>query len=159
MVIGDTDHAQEIYARLAAAQEPDDNGEVNLYRTNELLWGMLGAVNLAYVHKSNGGQETARELLVNAREFIESKSDYLYFVSGTRYVLAQIAVIEGNNDAAIEYLHDAVEAGWTKLWYGRIDPIMADLREDARFIEILEELEENLAEMREQPNTFASNEP
>jgi tetratricopeptide (TPR) repeat protein len=160
MVIGDTDHAEEIYARLAAAPEPSGvMGEVNLYRSNELLWGMLGAVNLAYLHKINGDKGAARELLVKAREFIESKSDYLYYPAGIGYVLAQIAAIEGNNDAAIEYVREAVEAGWAKPWFGRIDPIMVDLREDARFIHILEELEEKLVEMREHPRTLASNEP
>ena len=49
MLIGDTNHAEEIYARLAADQEPSGvNGQVNLYRRAELGWGMMGAVNLAY---------------------------------------------------------------------------------------------------------------
>ena len=159
VVIGDTDHAEQIYARLAAAQKPDTWGEVNLYRNNHLVWGMLGAVNLAYLHNINGDKGTARELLVKAREFIESKSDYLYYPAGIRYVLAQIAAVEGDDDAAIEYVREAVEAGWSKPWFGRVDPIMADLRKDARYLQILEELEEKLLGMREHPKMLASKEP
>jgi len=159
MVIGDTDHAEEIYARLAAAQEPDIYGEVNLYRTNTLRWGMLGAVNLAYLHKNNGDTRAAQELLGKAREYIESRIDPQRYIGSSLYVLAQIAAVEGNNDAAIEYVREAVEAGWVKAWFGRIDPIMADLRKDARYIQTLDEFEEKLAEMREHPKVLASNEP
>ncbi|MEE8624159.1 MAG: hypothetical protein V3T19_02350, partial [Acidiferrobacterales bacterium] len=159
MVIGDTDHAEEIYARLAAAQEPDMYGQVNLYRTNTLRWGMLGAVNLAYLHKNNGDTRAAQELLGKAREYIESRTDPQRYFGSSLYVLAQIAAVEGNNDAAIEYVREAVEAGWVKAWFGRIDPIMADLRKDALYIQTLDELEEKLAEMREHPKVLASNEP
>ena len=170
LVIGDIDHTEEIYARLEAASEPSGlNAEANLYRGNELSWGMLGAVNLAYLHKSNGDTGAARELLVKAREYIESKSyypwsDHPWYVGdryggGSLYVLAQIAAVEGNNDAAIEYFRKAVNAGWTKAWFGRIDPIMADLRKDARYIKMLNELEKKLLKMREHPKMLASDEP
>ncbi len=98
-------------------------------------------------------------MLVKAREYIESKSDSRWFVCRLLYVLAQIAAVEGNNDAAIEYFRKAVNAGWTRAWFGRIDPIMADLRKDARYMQILEELEEKLLEMREHPKMMASTEP
>lgn len=160
MVIGDTDHAEEIYTRLAAAPELTGMyGGVNLYRSNELSWGMLGAVNLAYLHKRNGDTAAARELLIEAREYIESRRDRPEFAGSTAYVLAQIATVEGNSDAATAYVREAVEAGWTKAWFGRIDPIMADLREDARYLQILEDLEEKLLDMREHPRMLASNEP
>jgi hypothetical protein len=109
------------------------------------------------LHKINGDKGAARELLVKAREFIESKSDYLYYPAGIGYVLAQIAAIEGNNDAAIESVREAIEAGWTKAWFGRIDPIMVGLREDARYMQTLEELEEKLLEMREHPEALVPN--
>ena len=160
MVIGDSDHAEEIYARLAATPDPSViYRDVNLYREGTLQWGMLGAINLAYLRKRNGDKGVAGELLVKARQFIESKSNYLYFSAGIRYVLAQIAAIEGNNDAAIEYAREAVEAGWAKPWFGRIDPIMADLHEDPRYIRMLNELEGKLLKMRDNKKILASNEP
>ena len=78
-----------------------------------------------------------------------------WFFGGIPYVLAQIAAVEGNNDAAIEYLRKAVDAGWTRAWFGRIDPIMADLRKDARYMQILEELEDKLFKMRERTTVLA----
>jgi tetratricopeptide (TPR) repeat protein len=159
MVIGDTIHAEEIYTHLAAESAIANSlGEVILYTSSELGSGMMGAVNLAHLHNRNGDTLAAHELLVKAREYIESR-DHPWFVHGIAYVHAQIAAIEGNNDAAIEYVREAVEAGWTKAWFGRIDPIMADLRKDARYTQILEELEEKLLEMREHPKMLASNEP
>ena len=114
------------------------------------------AVNLAYLHSSNGDIRAARELLVKAREYIESNSEHWYVV-GKLYILAQIAAVEGNNDLAIENFRKAVDAGWTKAWFGQIDPIMTDLRKDGRYMQILEELEDKLLEMREHPKVLASN--
>ena len=162
MVIGDTDHAEEIYTRFAAAPEPCATfGPVDLCSSNELKWGMLGAVNLACLHKSNGDTRVAQELLGKAREYVEFRRDRPWYVNvnGSLYVLAQIAAVEGYNDAAIEYFRKAVEAGWTKAWFGRIDPIMADLRKDARYIQMLDELEDKLLKMRERTKVLASNEP
>jgi len=162
MVVGDTGHAEEIYTRFAAAPEPcAPFGPVDLCSTNELQWGMLGAVNLAYLHKRNGDTPAARELLGNAREYIEFKTDRQWFVNvnGSLYVLAQIAALEGDNDAAIEYVREAVDAGWSKAWFGRIDPIMADLRKDARYLQMLDELEDKLLNIRERTKVLASNEP
>jgi TolB-like protein/DNA-binding winged helix-turn-helix (wHTH) protein/Tfp pilus assembly protein PilF len=157
LVIGDTDHAEEIYARLAAAQVPHSTvPEANLYRGNELRWGMMGAVNLAYLHKRNGETLAAQQLLGKAREFVERRRNRPIYVSSIPYVLAQIAAVEGNNGAAIEYVREAVEAGWTRVWFGRIDPIMADLREDTRYLQLLDELEDKLIEMREHPKMMAS---
>ncbi|MCH8073406.1 MAG: tetratricopeptide repeat protein [Proteobacteria bacterium] len=160
MVIGDTVHAEEIYAHLASRPEPSGyRNEANLYRSNELEWGMLGAVNLAYLNKRNQDTQAAQELLRKAREFIELDKSPLYswYTGSSFYVLAQIAAVEGNNETAIEYFREAVEAGWTKSWFGRIDPIMADLRKDARYLQILEELEDRLLKMRERTEVLALN--
>lgn len=157
MIVGDTSHAEEIYARLATAPEPDHGGPAVLYWPYELAWGMLGAVNLAYLNTNNGDTRAAQELLRKAREYIESRNGYVWFVSGIPYVLAQIAAVEGNNEVAIEYFRTAVDAGWTRAWFGRIDPIMADLRKDARYMQILDGLENKLLKMRESTKVLASN--
>ena len=158
MVLGDISHAEEIYSRLAAATKPAGfYGNQNLLWGPHLTWGMLGAVNLAHLHMQNGDKASAQELLHQARAYIELRTGPKF--GGIQYVRAQIAAVEKNNDIAIDYVRKAVDAGWTKPWFGRIDPIMADLRKDARFLQILEELEERLLEMREHPKMMASNEP
>ena len=160
MVIGDTDHAEEIYAHLAAGSDSTTRfGEEILYARNELGWGMLGAVNLAHLRSRNGDAMGAQDLLHKARKYIETQREdsWYYLSSSIPYVHAQIAVIEGNNDVAIDFFRKAIDAGWTKAWFARIDPIMADLRKDLRFIEILEELEGKLSEMRERSKLLILN--
>ena len=49
-------------------------------------------------------------------------------------------VDSANNDAAIAYVREAVEAGCTKALFERIDPTMVDLRKDARYVQMLDEL-------------------
>ena len=158
--IGDMDHAEDIYSYLAAAPEsPNLNGGGNLYRYNELGWGTLGAVNFAHLRSLNGDTLAAQKLLNKAREFIASDSTHVevWFDGSVSYVLAQIAAIEGNNETAMEYFREAVDAGWIRPWFGRIDPIMEDLREEPEFMQILVELEERLLEMRQNTSALAAN--
>ena len=123
------------------------------------MWGMMGAVNLAYLHKRNGQNRAAEELIRKAREFIESESFIPMHVGTIPYVHAQIAAVEGNNDRAFEYFRKAVDGGWTRAWFGRIDPIMADLRKDVRYTQILEEVEDKLLQMRDRSTVLVSSEP
>lgn len=157
MVFGDLLHAEEIYSRIAASTKPGpyDNNQ-NLFWGGHLFWGMLGAVNLAHLHMQDGDKASAQELLHKARAYIELRKG-LVPSEGIQYVRAQIAAVEKDNDVAIDYVRKAVDAGWTKAWFGRIDPIMADLRKDARYLQILEELEDRLLEMRDHPKMMASN--
>ena len=158
MVFGDLLHAEEIYSRIAASTKPGpyDNNQ-NLFWGPHLMWGMLGAVNLAHLHMQNGDNASAQELLQKAQAYTELRSKALWYGGGIQYVRAQIAAVEKDNDVAIDYVRKAVDAGWIKAWFGRIDPIMSDLRKDARYLQILEELEDRLLEMREHPKTLASN--
>jgi TolB-like protein/Flp pilus assembly protein TadD len=155
MIIGDTEHAGNIYAFLAENPSKGDAfGDSNLFRKNDLSWGMLGAVNLAYLQWRDGNQPAAQALLKKSREFAESSSQKPELASGSLYVLAQISAIEGNREAAIEYAQRAVDAGWTKAWFARIDPIMVDLREAPRFQQILAEVDDRLLQLRERSKTL-----
>jgi len=159
MLIGDTDHAENIYAHLEARSEVTAAGEEILYTRSDLRWGMMGAVNLAHLHSRNGDTIAAQELISKTRKYIEFMLDEPWLFSNISYVRAQIAAIEGDNKVAMDYFREAVDAGWTKAWFGRIDPIMADLREDPRYIQILEDLEAKLLDMREHPRMMVSNDP
>ena len=88
---------------------------------------MLGAVNLAHLHMQNGDTESAQELLQKAQAYTELRSKSLWYGGGIQYVRAQIAAVEGNNDA--------------------------------RYLQVLDDLEGKLLKMREHPQVLASNEP
>jgi len=149
LVFGDVLHAEEIYSRLAAVPNPADiSGDKKLFRGRYQIWGMLGAVSLAHLHMKNGDKASAQELLHKARAFIELRDTLPDYRSGSQYIRAQIAAVEGDTDVAIDYVRKAVDVGWSRAWFGRIDPIMAELRKDARFMQILEELEDRLSELR-----------
>ncbi len=64
-------------------------------------------------------------------------------------MLAQIAAIEGNNEAAIDYFRKAIDLHWSTAWYARIDPITEELRADDRFSDLLKGLESDLSVMQE----------
>ncbi len=152
MLIGHIDHARQLYADLGAMPEGIQPGaDTGLYQSSDLLWGALGAVNLAYLEKSAGESEATSSLISNALQFIESvKTDYpaLEINGSVAYVLGQIAALNGDNDAAIDHLRQAVDDGWRQTWFARLDPIMAEAIKDRRFGKILGEVDASLAETR-----------
>ena len=161
MIWGDVSHAKEIYSRLLAAPGNPPYaadfrpGDQTLYWRGTLQWGMLGAVNLAHLNTINGDTASAKDLLQNARAYLQIRN-HRSVRNGRHYVRAQIAAVEGDHNTAIDSFRKAVDGGWPKAWVARIDPIMAELRKDARFMQILEELEAKLLNMRENPMTLAS---
>ena len=134
-------------------------GEDNLIRTNEIMWGIMGVVNFAYLRSRKGDTGAAQELLRKGRDALNQMQAHPYTDGKIPYILAQISAIEGNNENAMNYFRKAIDAGWIRPWFARIDPIMADLRKDDAYLQILEELEGRLVEMRERSQILASNTP
>jgi tetratricopeptide (TPR) repeat protein len=159
LLIGDVDHARHLYADLAAM--PVATGadvDAGLYQSSDLLWGALGAVNFAYLEKIGGESTTTSSLISNALQFIESsKTDYspLEVNGSVAYVRSQIAALLGDSDMAVDQLRQAVDAGWRRTWYARMDPIMAEVKKDTRFDEILDEVDASLLVMRDRLGTSA----
>jgi TolB-like protein/DNA-binding winged helix-turn-helix (wHTH) protein/tetratricopeptide (TPR) repeat protein len=151
LLIGDTAHAEALYLRLNSAKRADSNDDsAALFQYKQLKWGMLGAVNLAYLYVQKQELSKAQALLDRARAFVESSQSsqvaykLAWFAGSATYVQAQIAAIEGDRDAAIRLLQQAVDEGWTRVWFTRVDPIMQNISHDSRFQQTLNAVEQKL---------------
>jgi adenylate cyclase len=65
-----------------------------------------------------------------------------------RYRLVRIRAVQGNRDEAIRWLEEAFEYGWRDSRWARRDPLLENLRADARFERILADVDARVAEMR-----------
>jgi len=128
---------------------PYDGRFSNLFVTDFLRWGYIPAVHLANLYLSAGAEDRARQLLDDADRFIATVDKGSPSLPGVDYVRASVHALQGNDLKAIESLRQAVDNGWSKLWFAERDPIMASYRGDAQFESILDTMRDRLMTERE----------
>lgn len=109
-------------------------------------------VRLGYILKREGNTQRGNRLLDSALPVAQSMPRLGMFGHGVRDV--QILALLGRRDEAIAALRGAIDAGFRSnvlqdFWPLRDDPYLASLREDARFVAMLDELDDAVAVMRE----------
>mgnify|MGYP000246474489 CR=1 FL=1 len=104
------------------------------------------AIDLALAMQESGEPQTADRLLEAAAAFIESRPR-LGLGSGYGISDVQILALQGEPEAALRALEDAVSAGWRSLWWYYLlqDPNLESLREDPAFQRALREIELDVA--------------
>ena len=105
-------------------------------------------IGLGYDLLNEGESERGNALLelsagIRTRR-IEQGNDEFY----PRYDLALINAIRGGRDEAIYWLREAVEAGWRDYLLAQKDPWFEGLRDEVEFQEIMENVENQVSEMR-----------
>ena len=159
LLLGHPEHSADLYESLS--QGPGSSGAApynNLLRANELGWGMLGAVNFAYLKMESGDTDGANRLLQMSSEFldVDLNQNMLVRDGSHSYIRSQIAALQNDKNAALDYLQDSVTKGWTTTWYSRIDPVLASIRSEAEFTAIIEEAEQNALNVAREVNRQAS---
>ena len=145
---GDIERARRIMAEVFPALL-EDNPEV---RTIDLHSPVVFAAIL-----DAGGETRQRDaLLLAAEEQIAS----IHRIHGKGYGILDVHIhaIRGDRDKAIASLREAIDAGWRapawapldgSWWTLRRDWILADLRDDPEFIDLMDELEADVQRQRQ----------
>jgi TolB-like protein/tetratricopeptide (TPR) repeat protein len=110
------------------------------------------AILLAYVLKQLGENRHADNLLTQAHSVVQKLPRVGLKGHGISDV--HILAIQGQRDAAIEALRDAIDEGFVSLmsydfWTLDQDPIVDNLRDDSRFKAMQQELNQRIETMRE----------
>jgi len=80
-----------------------------------------------------------RDNLLKARDvLVEMAAVSPFHRSTPLYNIACVEALLGNKDAAVRYLKDAIEAGWSDIEHMRTDPDLTDLRDHDGFKAIIE---------------------
>jgi TolB-like protein/Flp pilus assembly protein TadD len=116
----------------------------NLNRANFSI-----AVDLAHVLISTNREPEAEPLLEAAWTYIQDVPRLGF--AGYGIEDARILALQGEPDAALTALEEAVQAGWRLYWrfYLEFDPVFESLRDDARFRSIVDTVRVDMAEQLE----------
>jgi len=116
-------------------------------------------VRLGYVLWHAGERERAAQLFEDferfANEQIEKGNEYAMLP----YSLAAAHAVQGETEQALRWLEQSVEGGWPYELTTINDPLLAPLRDDARFQALVDRMRERNATMRERLAQTEGQEP
>ena len=145
-VVGEFETAAAYFsAGLMSRPEP----EPLLFSVWDIDTGTMIALQYAVALEHNGQGSRAEELVAEARQVIKALSPELQSQPASLYTRAQVLALEGNADAALDALQSAVEAGWSRLYWMRVDPALSSIAAAPRFSLLVDELQQRLAQQRE----------
>lgn len=136
LLAGDLGNARKHMLIANPVLKLDADVEVNRFTIRDV-------VKYAYILKREGDTGRSMELLDAALPVVNSLPLLGVFGQGVRE--AQIYAIQGRTEDALAALDAAIDAGYrtsvvSDQWILSIDPFFAELREDERFVAILERL-------------------
>ncbi len=101
-----------------------------------------------FLLRSSGRREEANrvleETIARAGRFVEAGNEG----SLTRFQAAAALALQGKQTEAVDWFRKAVAAGWREVRWARRDPLLASLRTDAVFMDLLTEAEEHVESER-----------
>ena len=109
-------------------------------------------IQLAYIAKRQGETQKSHDLLASAMTYVQSLPRL--GTGGHGITDVQIYALQGRAEDAISAFRDAVAEGYRStvmydLWQLRDDPYLASIRDDERFIALLETIETDIERMRD----------
>jgi TolB-like protein/Flp pilus assembly protein TadD len=109
-------------------------------------------IQLAYIAKRQGETQKAHDMLAMAMTYVQSLPRL--GIGGHGIADVQIYALQGRVEDAISAFRDAVDEGYRSavmydFWMVQDDPYLASIRDDERFIALLESIETDVERMRE----------
>ncbi|MDH5346095.1 MAG: tetratricopeptide repeat protein, partial [Gammaproteobacteria bacterium] len=136
LLAGDLENAREHMLIANPVLKLDADAEINRFTIRDV-------VKYAYILKQQGDAEQSRNLLDAALPVVHSLPLLGIYGQGVRE--AQIYAIQGRVEDALAALDAAIDAGYrssvvSDQWILAIDPYFAEIRDDERFVAILDRL-------------------
>jgi tetratricopeptide (TPR) repeat protein len=107
-----------------------------------------GLVELGYIYWKTGKKDEAKKLFQKRLALLQKQLEQGHEGIGIRSSMAAIYAIQGNKEEALKWLQKAVDAGWRNYRYILRDPTLENIRDDARFKQIIEKTRAKVDEMR-----------
>lgn len=145
LLAGDLDKSLEYGLRQNPLLASEDNPRIDGSNAHN-------AIKLAYLLQKSGDRDSADRLLTTALTVVQAKPRLGMMGSGIRD--AQIFALQGDEEAALAALREAVDAGfrsslpfdaWTLSW----DPYLEAIREHPAFRALVAEIDADIAIMRQ----------
>ncbi len=140
MLLGDYPAAAKYFERHLQAVRT-----VGMTQTSED--DLVFLTNDAYVRRQMGDQEGSRAALAEAAAATVRAREYGWDTNKLRFDEARLHALRGESRKAVAALEEAVDRGFSWLWWLEHDPVWADVAEDDSFRQIVARMEENQREM------------
>jgi TolB-like protein/DNA-binding winged helix-turn-helix (wHTH) protein/Tfp pilus assembly protein PilF len=104
----------------------------------DLAWGWSSGMDLATVLMRSGRREEALRMLDHLDRLLDQYEENGLVGHGFYYLRAGSAALRDDDAAAFRSLAKARDTGWRRLWWARIDPAFAKLRDRQEFVSLLD---------------------
>jgi adenylate cyclase len=149
MQVGNYEKALTLYERARLAYKQVDI-PFGLSPWHIGAFGRAELVHLANVCFKTGEHEKGQELLAESRAFLEKLREQGLGTPPSYYVEASIHALWGDRQKALASLRRAIDLGWRRSWYARLDPTLESLRDTPEFKEMMAEVDADIARQKEQ---------
>jgi adenylate cyclase len=153
MLIGDYDKALTFYERARSAYK-QVGLPFGLQPWSIAAFGRTNLLHMAKAYFKTGEHEKGHELLTECRAFLGKLRDQGLGTPESYYFEASLNALGGIKQQALVSLRKAIDLGWRRSWFAKLDPPMELLRDDPEFKEMMEEVERDLDWMRVRGNVY-----
>ncbi len=105
-------------------------------------------VELGYIYWKAGRKDEARKHFQRTVDRLQKRLEQGDETFDIGFSMAAIYAVQGNKEEALRWLEKAVDAGWRDYSYILRYPLLENIRDDARFKRIIDDLKAKVAEMR-----------
>jgi len=138
LLAGDTPTAADLVARAHVSLGGDSAVSEGVWETR---WGRSQFMTLALIARAKGDAAAAERYLKALEQWLDRVEKQGHVWHGADYLHASIAAMRGQNAKALESLERAIERGWRRPWWMRVDPALQGLRAEPQFIQLLNRTE------------------
>jgi TolB-like protein/Flp pilus assembly protein TadD len=105
-------------------------------------------IELGYIYWKAGRKDEARELFQTNLDRLQKRFEQGDESNDIGVSMAAIYAVQGNKEEALKWLQKSVDAGWRDYRYISRYPLLENIRDDARFKRIIDDIKAKVAEMR-----------
>jgi adenylate cyclase len=110
--------------------------------------GKAELVHMANAYLKTGDPESGNKLLAESRAFLEKLREQGLGTPQSYYFEASLNALGGNRQDALAALRKAIDLGWRRSWYARIDPTLESLRDTPEFKKMMVEVDADIARQK-----------
>ena len=120
------------------------------YEKAQEYYQKLGSrpVELGYIYWKTGKRDEARKLFKESLDRLQKQIEKGDEYCVTRWLISAIYAIQGNKEEALGWLQKAFDAGGLHYRYILRVPMLENIRDEPRFIDIIEKIKARVNEMR-----------
>jgi len=129
------------YERLRSANSMNDD---YFYYLSE----GQSAIHLAYAYLQVEEIALAKSIIDGFTRFLESGKTKTSNDPSYYYNMALINALKDNKKETYQYIQGAIDAGWIKAWQAEFEPVLAQIKEEQQFTQMMGGIRARLATMR-----------